>query len=635
MDTIVTAFEESGSGALALPEAPVAMPVQRLDQWDGPKPRRSLAAAFRDGSLIARVFVFGLAVLLTVYGTMKMVAVVGNEPTLLQSVLVVLFAATFGWIALAAANAILGFFVLALRPRREQLAVSAPLATRTAIVMPVYNEDIHRVARTLERMAEEIIAAGQGWHFDLFVLSDSNDPKAIPAEAEAARRLQRAMLSRLGVCYRRRAANTGRKAGNIADFVRRWGSAYDFMIVLDADSYMTADAMVGLVRAMESDPKAGLIQTAPRLAGRNTLFARLQQFAAAAYAPVLAAGIAAWHGRDGNYWGHNAIIRVRAFAEAGGLPELRGRKPFGGHILSHDFVEAALLRRAGWDIYMRPDIAGSYEETPPTLADQALRDRRWAQGNLQHTKILSADGLHWMSRLHLLNGIMSYVASPLWLLFLATGFVLAWQAAFVAPIYFPHEHALFPTWPKFDSEQALDLMRFALLILVLPKVLGLLAAYFDPRLRRGAGGAVMLTISVVIETLISALLAPVMMLLQTRFIIDIMMARDSGWQTQCRDDGACPLDTVARQHTSHSLIGLAAAVGLPVISTQLWMLLLPVWLGLCLAIPLIYAVGQRSVGEMSRRLRLFLIPEERQREEAALAAHPSSLEWDGPIATAQ
>ncbi len=201
----------------------------------------------------------------------------------------------------------------------------------------------------------------------------------------------------------------------------RWGGRYDHMIVLDADSHMEADTLIVLARAMAADPSAGIIQTLPLLHNQWTPFARMMQFAGRVYGPIIAAGLNAWHGRDGNYWGHNAIIRTRAFAEAAGLPELPGRKPFGGHILSHDFIEAALLRRAGWRVYMLPALGGSYEQTPPTLTDLAVRDRRWAQGNLQHMKIVGAKGLHWASRVHLLQGIMSYLASPLWLLLLIAG----------------------------------------------------------------------------------------------------------------------------------------------------------------------------------------------------------------------
>ena len=206
------------------------------------------------------------------------------------------------------------------------------------------------------------------------------------------------------IYYRARSENIGKKAGNIADWVERFGGAYEFFIILDADSVMSGALVVQLAALMGRNPRTALIQTVPRLVGANTLFARLQQFAVAFYGPVIAAGFAAWHQESGNYWGHNAILRTRAFAQSAGLPTLPGTPPLGGHIQSHDFVEAAFLRRAGWQVCMLPDLQGSYEGCPPTLIDVAVRDRRWAQGNFQHLRIVRASGLPWVSRLHLAMG---------------------------------------------------------------------------------------------------------------------------------------------------------------------------------------------------------------------------------------
>jgi membrane glycosyltransferase len=364
------------------------------------------------------------------------------------------------------------------------------------------------------------------------------------------------------------------------------------MIVLDADSYMTADALLELVRAMERDPSAGLIQTVPRLRDGSTLFARLQQFASDIYGPVIATGLSVWHGTEGNYWGHNAIIRVSAFAQACGLPVLRGRKPFGGHILSHDFVEAALLRRAGFSVYMRPDIQGSYEGIPPTFADFAIRDRRWAQGNLQHTKILPTTGLHWMSRFHLINGIMSYLASPLWLLFLATGLFLSWQAATFPPDYFPNGFALFPTWPRFDPAKAIALLELSLIVLLLPKLLAWLAAIMNRDTRSRWGGTGRLTLMVLVEIFFSALLAPVMMLVQSRFVAEILSGKEVGWDTQHRQPENITMSRVARAHLGHTASGLFLAFLTFSLSTQVWLWLSPIWLPLSLCVPVIFLTSR-------------------------------------------
>jgi membrane glycosyltransferase len=361
---------------------------------------------------------------------------------------------------------------------------------------------------------------------------------------------------------------------------------------------------------MGAGPRADLIQASVRLAGRGTLFARIKRFCQAAYGNVAGAGSSLWHGCDGNFNGHNAILRVAAFASTCGLPDLPGRKPFGGHILSHDFVEAALLRRAGWDVYMRPDINGTYEESPPNLVEFAKRDRRWTQGNLQHARLLSAAGFHWMSRLHLTCGILAYLSSVLWFLFLITGVSIAVHATLVPREYFPEIHSLFPEWPVFDAGLALKLTGFSLSVLLVPKVLGYLAVLTHPALRAGAGGGAALTLSVVVETLLSALLAPVFMIIQTTHVAEILLARDSGWPQQRRDDGALAVAEVARRLWLCTFAGVVLAVGSYYLNPGLFFWLAPIWSGLLLAIPLAVVTSSHALGLRCRELGLFVSEEE-------------------------
>src|SRR5437773_7152762 len=337
--------------------------------------------------------------------------------------------------------------------------------------------------------------------------------------------------------YRQRLENTARKSGNIEDWVKRFGAAYDHMIILDADSLMTGDTIVRLVSAMETHSGVALLQTLPLVVNARTLFARLQQFAGRLYGPLIAAGLAWWHGSEGNYWGHNAIIRVRAFAQDGGLPDLRGRKPFGGHILSHDFVEAALMRRGGWAIRMVPTLGGSSEECPPSLLDFAARDRRWCQGNLQHLAVLPARGLHWVSRLHLLTGIGSYLTAPLWLIFLVLGILISLQAQFVRPEYFPKGFSLFPQWPAQDPILAAWVFLGTMGLLIVPKLLAYVLLLTQSGNRRHFGGGLLVFAGILIETLLSGLIAPVMMIFQSTAVGEILLGRDAGWQVQRRDDG--------------------------------------------------------------------------------------------------
>jgi len=411
--------------------------------------------------------------------------------------------------------------------------------------------------------------------------------------------------------------------------VRRWGGAYPQMLVLDADSVMDADTILRLADAMERHPDVGLIQTLPIITGGNTLFARMQQFAGRVYGPLIAEGIAWWHGSEGNYWGHNAIIRTRAFAEAAGLPELPGRKPFGGHILSHDFVEAALLRRAGWAVHMVPWLRGSYEESPPSLMDLAIRDRRWCQGNLQHAAVLPARGLHWVSRLHLLTGIGSYITAPLWLIFLIAGVLLAIQARFIRPEYFPAGPSLFPEWPVVDPVRAMWVFIGTMGLLLAPKLMAWIALLFHGGDRRGCGGAIRTFLSMLLETLIAGLLAPVTMLTQSVDVAAILLGRDSGWNAQRRDDGSVPFGQVARLYWRHTLFGLAFGAAAWLVSPYLALWMSPVVLGLALAIPLAALTARRDIGLGLRRLGLLLTPEERAPPAVLVRAKVLTAEWRG------
>ena len=554
---------------------------------------------------------FGGALALTVLGAREMYGVVSvGGVTALEWGLLILFVINFSWISLALTNAVLGLLAIVLDRGRPQ---TADLSGRTAVVMPTYNEDPARVFGGLAAIIEDIAQgphAAQAGRFDWFVLSDTTDPDIWMAEERVFVDLKRRLTGTASIYYRHRPKNGGRKAGNIADFVRGWGGAYDHMIVLDADSLMTADAVVALAVAMEKDPDAGIIQTLPLIINRNTLFARLQQFAARIYGPVIGTGLSVWAGRSGNYWGHNAIIRVRAFAESCGLPTLPGRPPLGGMILSHDFVEAALIRRAGWDVYMLPHVGGSYEESPPTLIDLAIRDRRWCQGNLQHAWVLLARGLKLASRQHLATGIMSYLASPIWMAQLLVGIVLVLQAHYVRPEYFTNEFQLLPAFPESDPARALQLFGLTMAVLLMPKVFGLALALADDRTRERCGGGGRMTASWLIEIVFSALLAPIMMVIQTGAVLRILMGIDSGWNPQRRDDGSVPFATIAVSHLSHMLLGFVTLVAGLLISPSLVAWMSPTIAGLLLAALLTWGTGQLWIGLALRRRGLLLTPEE-------------------------
>ncbi|MFM1813886.1 MAG: Glucans biosynthesis glucosyltransferase [Pseudomonadota bacterium] len=597
----------------AMPESrPLAMPVQSLKRFDRSTRRKQLRETGALGVVLARLFVFLGALGLAIYGAAEMYGVISvGATTALEWALLCLFVINFSWISFAFTTATLGFFGLLLgKGTPSNVAAGSELSTSTAIVVPIYNEDPLRVFAALEAMIEAVAATGQGRHFHWFVLSDSTNPDVWLAEEAAYLEARRLLGPEVALFYRHRPRNTERKAGNISDFVSTWGGAYEHMLVLDADSQMEASTIIGLARAMELDPDAGIIQSVPLVVNRNTLFARLQQFAARIYGPVLAEGLSLWSGRDGNYWGHNAIIRVKAFAECCRLPELKGEPPFGGHIMSHDFVEAALIRRGGWRVYMLARLGGSYEESPPSLIDLAARDRRWCQGNLQHARVIRARGLHWASRVHFATGIMSYVASPIWLAQLLVGILIVLQSHYVRPEYFTDEFALLPAWPQFDAVRALWLFGTTLAILLIPKLYGFVVSLLDSKTRRGCGGAVLLFFSTLVEIILSALVAPIMMMIQTGAIARILLGRDSGWNPQRRDDGGIPFMFIFRRHLSHTLLGVVALVAGLLIAPSLVAWMSPTIAGLILASLLSWAVGQRALGILLRRWGLLLTPEE-------------------------
>ncbi len=599
------------------PEAGLAMPVQSLSRFDEAGQRKNSAPRLASTPVLTRLAVFGGAFALTLYGANEMYGVINvGAITTLKVALLVLFVLNFSWIAIAFTSGIVGFAWL-LFARAAAPEIPTQLGKRTAVAMPIYNEAPSRVFAAVQAMIEDVGTSGLGACFDWFFLSDTTNPDVWIAEERAFLAMRARIGASARVFYRHRPKNTARKAGNIADFVTRWGGAYEHLVVLDADSLMTGRSILCLAAAMEADPDSGIIQTLPLIINRNTFFARLQQFAARIYGPVIASGLAIWSGRDGNYWGHNAIIRTRAFADHCGLPDLRGRPPFGGHILSHDFVEAALMRRAGYAVYMLPTLGGSFEESPPSLIDLAARDRRWCQGNLQHIRVLQAKGLKLATRQHFATGIMGYVASPFWMMQLIVGIVLVFQSAYVRPEYFTDEFRLFPAWPVFDAERALQLFGVTMAVLLAPKFFGILVALFDGATRRACGGGFRLLVSALLEIVMSALLAPVMMVIQTGSVMQILLGRDTGWNPQRRDDGSIPFMSIVRRHRSHVALGfLALAAGL-IVSPSLAAWMSPTIAGLVLAIFLSWTSGMLSIGMALKRMGLLLTPDETTQPEIA------------------
>uniref|UniRef100_UPI003BA8E3F8 glucans biosynthesis glucosyltransferase MdoH n=1 Tax=Stappia sp. TaxID=1870903 RepID=UPI003BA8E3F8 len=487
---------------------------------------------------------------------------------------------------------------------------------RTAIVIPVYNEAADAVFARLHAMYRALDDAGVLDCFDFHVLSDSTREEAAAAE----KRLHRQAVSELGaggrLFYRHRSPNTGRKAGNIADFIRTSGGAYEYMLVLDADSLMSAETIVEMVRRMEAVPDLGLLQTVPRIIGRKTLFGRMIQFSANFYSPVFSRGVAALQGRQGPFWGHNALIRTRAFAATCGLPALKGKPPFGGQILSHDTVEAAMLARGGWRVRLDADLDGSYEEAPANLVEYAKRDRRWCQGNLQHARVVMAPGLPFWSRINLLQGIMAYLASPVWLLFLTASVVAPLFAP--TPVYFI-SGSLFPRFPHPETEKGLALLFGVVGLLILPKALLLLRSVVT----RGAadyGGAARASLSALYELLLASLMAPIHMMFQSRSVFQVLSGADFGWPSSDREDGSLDWMTSLRSSWWMTVFGVATLVFAYYYAFGLLAWLLPVTLPLVLAPLVVWWTAAPAAGARARRNGLLLTPQELKDEPVIAAA---------------
>lgn len=585
------------------PEQPLDMPAQDFDVRPQPTVRGDASVHWT-----TRAALFAGVILLTIGFARELYLVLSFvQITPVQIVFLILSTLAFAWIALGSLSAVVGLMPLFAGERPDTLElpdVSEPLHSRVALLFPVYHEDCARIAGTIEAMAQDLASLGRAKNFDVFILSDSRSLEAGLEEERVFSQLAERLQGIIPVYYRRRLQNTAKKAGNIADWIKRFGGGYESFVVLDADSVMSGETLVRLAIAMQNRPYTGLIQTVPKLIGGCTIFQRLQQFAGGVYGPAVAAGLAAWHGPQGNYWGHNAIIRTVAFASAAGLPELPGKPPFGGHIQSHDFVEAALLQRAGWEVHMAPSLEGSYEGAPPALPELVARDRRWAQGNLQHLAIVGKRGLTMMARVHLAMGACAYLVSAVWAASLAVGLVLALQGTHVIPTYFLDSKTLFPIWPTIDPGAAFRLFLATMVVVMIPKGIGLIL-----ELRRAAdsgeiSAAPRITAGVLVETLLSMLLAPILMVTQTTAVAQIFAGIDSGWKPQKRDETKMPFTTALYFHGWHMLLGLALAAVTYLVSWELMAWMSPVLLGLSLSVFLSWWTARPAGRLLSRCLAI-------------------------------
>jgi membrane glycosyltransferase len=619
--------------------SPLGRPLRRLL---GRAPARPACRPDDRRPLMLRRLAFlVLVVFCGLLGTQAMAEVLPQHGAgLAERGLLVLFGILFAWISAGFWTGVMGAGVLLFGRGRSPLMLRLakqpvrPLdpTVRTAIVMPICNEHVATVFGGLTATIESLVATGESEHFDVYILSDTSDPEIRAAEHAAWSELAARMVEAaegdemaLRVHYRWRQRRTKRKAGNVADFCRRWGGAYRYFIVLDADSVMTGECMTTLVRMMEAHPEAGILQTAPRAAGHETLHGRIQQFAARAYGPLFTAGMRFWQLGESHYWGHNAILRMEPFLAHCALPPLPGEGPLAGEVLSHDFVEAALMRRAGWKVWVADELDGSYEQVPPNLLAELQRDRRWCQGNLQNARLMFEPRLHAVHRVTFLTGVLAYASSPLWLAFLVLSTVLFAQHAGSDPAYFPEAYQLFPVWPTANVPLMLTLFGLTGMLLLAPKAMSIASIVLRGEAGR-FGGTTRLVASAFGEFLHSLLLAPVRMLFHSQFVLATLTGWKLDWKSPPRDDAATRWREAAARHGVHTLLAIGWIAAIVATSATFPWWLSPIIAGLLSAIPLSVLTSRSAIGRALRRRGLMLTPEEFREPPVLRAARAAAAD---------
>ena len=532
----------------------------------------------------------------TIAGTALATVATAGTGGLLRPVLLALVAINILYMALTGWPMLLGVLLHAFRRRKRIEAV--PMGqSRTALLMPIYNENPSDVFAAIEAMGRAVAEAGLE-RLDFFVLSDTQDPALALVEQAAFDRLQTRFPHGPGLFYRRRCDNSGRKVGNLLDFCHRWGASYDYMLVLDADSLMGAQTIGTLIGLMDGNPKAGIIQTVPYSVGRETAFARFQQFSARLYTPLLIEGLNFWQGSDGNYWGHNAIVRIAPFVEHCALPVLPGREPFGGEILCHDVVEAGLMRAAGWHVWVLPQTVESFESVPANLVDFTGRERRWCQGNLQHIGVLPDPRLRPVGRFHLAYGVLHYLAAPAVMLLLGLATIDSiLGGGFAQALLGPGTAQL---W----------LIGLGAVLLYGGKLMVLASVLVDPAESRRFGGRLRLIAGAVVEQLGALVISALLITFYTRFIGALLAGSSVRWDAQPRDDRGLSWSEASTKLMLPTLIGAVWLTLLAGADQALLLWSLPLLAGLLLSIPAAYLSSRLGVGRVLRRIGLFLTPDE-------------------------
>jgi membrane glycosyltransferase len=524
--------------------------------------------------------------------------------TVIDALMLLCFLVAAPWSVLGFWNAVIGLWLLhGVRDgmvRTAPFAAAAegtgPLAPRTAVLLTLRNEEPERALRRLAIVKDSIDATGHGAAFSYFVLSDSDDPQVAAAEEAAFARWRALSDAPHRLHYRRRVANVGFKAGNVREFCEGPGRDLDLMLPLDADSLMEGPTIVKMVRIMAAFPRLGILQSLVVGLPSRSAFARLFQFGMRHGMRAYTMGSAWWAGDCGPFWGHNALVRIAPFRDHGRLPILPGGPPLGGHIMSHDQVEAVLMRRAGFEVRVWPQEVGSWEENPPTVLEFTRRDLRWCQGNLQYLRLLAMPGLKPMSRFQLYWAVSMFLGIPAWTLMFALAALKPLERADLAGGY-PGGEAVF--------------VYLAFLSMFLaPKIAGYLDVALTPGGLARYGGGRRFACGAAAELTFSFLLGAATTLRTTLFMAGLAFGRSVTWNGQARDAHALSWRTAIAGLWPQTLFGMAVIAGLALQAPLALAWAAPLLAGFPLAVPLAVFTADPRLGAWFARHGLCAVPEE-------------------------
>jgi membrane glycosyltransferase len=564
-------------------------------------PQQAMQTAATGVSMTGRRMLFAVLFIATMAGSLALAALALSPGGIgvIDVVLLALFALTLPWMVIGFWNSLIGFLIM--RFSTDPIAAVVPLAARvrgdeqvtmsTAILLCIRNELPDRMIRNLEPMLAGLDAAGAGGRFHLYVLSDTSDAALAAIEEMRFGSLAARWQGRTAITYRRREVNTGYKAGNIRDFCEHWGSEHEFAVTLDADSFMTAAAILRLVRMMQTDPQLGILQGLVVGLPSTSAFARVFQFGMRLGMRSYTIGSAWWQGDCGPYWGHNAVLRLKPFIAHCELPILDDM-----HILSHDQIEAVLMRRAGYDVRVLPEEDLGWEENPPTLIEFIRRDLRWCQGNMQYWPFLIWPGIKAVSRCQLAIAILMFVGSPAWIGMLVLGTLSLLMAETPASVV--------------RADAGVALFVAVLVMWFSPKIASAVDILLRPQLRRAFGGTARFLVNYVIEMAYSILLCPILWFGHTMFLAGLIFGRQIGWIGQTRDDHAVPPMLALRNLWPHTLLGCAVLLALAATHPGAIPYVLFLAAGPALAAPFAVLTASPVLGRLCVRIGIGRLPEE-------------------------